>query len=123
MKRTIDSIITDEENLESITCASVMDEHFIQQPIGISCGHSICRNCVPVNDEKHLDIKCSICNETNIIDNLRLIKESIPAKKLFSLYLNNLFPIVRNKFDCSLKDLKGKLFLLKDCFIYLLFLV
>ena len=109
MKRSITDTISDEENLESLTCAAAMDEHFIQQPLTISCGHSLCRNCLPTscNMEKHLDIKCKICNEINIIENLRLVKESIPAKKLFSVYVDNLFPIIHERFDSSLKELKG----------------
>ena len=109
MKRTIDCITTHEENLESLTCAAAMDEHFIQKPISISCGHSICRNCLPFSEEKNLDMKCNICNEMNIIDNLRLVKESIPAKKLLTVYIDKLFPIVHERFDSSFKDLKGLL--------------
>jgi phage FluMu protein Com len=114
-KRSIKEVITDEENLESLTCAAAQDEHFIQQPLTISCGHSLCRSClVNIDGEKKLDVKCNICKETNIIENLRQVKESIAAKKLFSIYIDDLFPIIQERFDSSLKDLKG-LFYLFSC--------
>ena len=71
-KISITETMTDEENLESLTCAAAFDEHFIQQPLTISCGHSLCRSCLSsnINGENKLDIKCNICKETNIIENL-----------------------------------------------------
>jgi hypothetical protein len=38
------------------------NDHIIEQPIGLSCGHCICKKCVP----KQSKIRCKICGiETN----------------------------------------------------------
>jgi hypothetical protein len=50
--------------LELLTCAKPCSfVHVVKTPISISCGHSICKKCIPLND-RH-EFKCRICNKNN----------------------------------------------------------
>jgi hypothetical protein len=44
-------------------CALAEDQHFIETPISLSCGHSICKGCIPAVDQS---LVCKICNKQNI---------------------------------------------------------
>ena len=52
-----------EEALEIIECAVTNDKHFINEPLSLSCGHSVCKNCL--DDVKYNKIKCIKCGEMN----------------------------------------------------------
>lgn len=34
-------------------------DHYARDPINLSCGHSICKSCIPTN--KNEKLKCFIC--------------------------------------------------------------
>lgn len=92
------------ETLESIQCClSVNDHHFVQSPIGMSCGHYICKKCIPTNSDDPL-VKCSFCNEINV-NNLSKSRESSGIKTLIKVLIDSLFKLVDEKYDCTLTKL------------------
>lgn len=92
------------ELVESLECAlSNKLGHIAKNAITLSCGHSICKECIP---DENYEIKCSHCNEINF-NNLKLLKETIALKSLFKNSLNQLFNYLEEKFKTSLNDLKG----------------
>ena len=38
----------------------ITDDHIVREPISLSCGHCICKNCVP--DIQEANINCKICS-------------------------------------------------------------
>lgn len=84
-------------------CALANDNHFIENPVTLSCGHSICKRCVPKKIE---DLLCKICGEKNEID-LTKVKESIGMKKLLLLNLEQMLGIVRNRYNESINLLQS----------------
>lgn len=87
-------------------------KHFAIKPVLLSCGHSICTSCIPLNTE--FKVKCGHCNSLNEFD-LLVPKESIDAKQLFQLNIKNLFELLHEKFKKAFNDFKesSRLFDLK----------
>jgi hypothetical protein len=84
-------------------CALAEDQHFIEAPISLSCGHSICKDCIPAVDPS---IVCKICNKQNII-NLAVAEENLTINKLISLKLAELFQCINIRIRDSRESLKG----------------
>jgi hypothetical protein len=57
-------------DLSQLKCS--LDDHFIQEPIGLECGHCVCTKCIPV--QACQEIKCLICEKTTNIKNDNEIK-------------------------------------------------
>lgn len=94
--------------LESIECALSHDEsdrHISHIPIGIQCGHTVCKACIPL---KTNDIKCNKCNEISHIDLNTNCKESIPAKSLIKVFANELLSLVNSNLLNYLNKLKDQ---------------
>lgn len=92
------------ETLDSIQCALSKNRHFVEHPITMSCGHTICKKCIP-NDNNQQQLKCLICNELNE-HNLNTSKESTAVKTLMRVFLNDLFYLIEDKFNTSIRQLK-----------------
>jgi hypothetical protein len=91
--------------LESLECAlSTRLKHISINPIGLSCGHSICKKCIP--KDQIADITCVHCRKSQVVANGQ--DESLPAKTLFNLFIDKMFEYIADKFKCSLKSLSGK---------------
>jgi hypothetical protein len=88
----------------SLECAFSLDKHISMHPITLSCGHNVCKQCVPLNGNHK--IPCYHCQKINQID-LRLCDESSSAKCLFDLVLNKLFPLIEEKFKSAISQLRG----------------
>lgn len=93
------------EALELIQCAISHDKHIVMNPITLSCGHPICKDCIPFDDKFNL-IKCLTCNEFNS-HNLLNQKESKATKGLLKLHLNDLFEMIKERFTESIEQLKN----------------
>ena len=63
------------------------NDHVVKEPISLSCGHSICKKCVP-NQAK---IKCNICSEETDKSELRVDEGSVPIKRMKLSSLSELF--------------------------------
>ena len=86
-------------------CALSDDKHFIQTPIILSsCGHSICKTCLPKDKNA---IKCKLCGEITDKD-LSNDKEAISLKMLLNRNLKNLFEILKGQSRLQLDKLKCK---------------
>ena len=61
--------------LRELYCG-LTNDHVVKEPISLSCGHSICKACVP----DQVKIKCKICREETDKSKLEMNKESILVK-------------------------------------------
>jgi hypothetical protein len=84
-------------------CAVAEDQHFIETPISLSCGHSICKDCAPLDPK----LICKICNKQNLLLDLSVTEENLLIKKLISLKLDEFFQIINIRFRDSRESLKG----------------
>lgn len=90
--------------LEIVECALSRDNHIASSPMTLSCGHVICKNCIPTDGSRFL--KCNLCNEINDFS-LNSSKESFASRKIFFSYINELFDLVKERFKDSICKLKG----------------
>lgn len=88
--------------LRLLECAISIDNHIVMESIPLSCGHCICRQCIP---ESH-SFNCKLCNKLNEID-LRTCKESFTTKCLFDTYISDLFELLEDRIKTSVKKLKS----------------
>jgi hypothetical protein len=90
-----------ESNYDYLRCAIADDEHILEKPITLSCGHSVCRDCIrgpfPL---------CDICKIRNTLD-FNNVNESVEIKNLLSMKFSELFQLISDRFNNSLKSLKG----------------
>ena len=63
------------------------NDHVVKEPISLSCGHYICKKCVPSKPE----MKCKICNVETDGSELRIDLESVPIKNIIKMCLSGLF--------------------------------
>ena len=74
--------------LRELYCG-LSNDHVVKEPISLSCGHSICKACVPVCGQ--VKIRCKICNEETFKYKLKINKESALVKKSIKSCLSGLF--------------------------------
>jgi len=61
--------------LNQITCSLAEDKHIAECAIGLSCGHFICKKCIPPNNNNNSNqVKCLKCNRINEMNELELIR-------------------------------------------------
>jgi Fe2+ or Zn2+ uptake regulation protein len=76
--------------LDSIYCSlSHLNNHFVEHPIALNCGHSACKKCVSKVTQPFY---CGKCNAKIKID-IDKVKESQIFKSIFNSYFNELFKI------------------------------
>ena len=68
--------------LSVVECAIGRDGHLLDTALALSCGHFVCKKCVPATNNNQF--KCIKCNETNQT-NLSLSKES----EMVKFYIEN----------------------------------
>lgn len=69
------------------------NDHIVEQPIGLLCGHYICENCVPDQSK----IKCKICSGETEKYNLKTNKESCHLKEIIESCLSKLFDFLEQR--------------------------
>jgi hypothetical protein len=91
--------------ISQLECSLSQDtfKHIAIKPILLSCGHSICLSCIPLNTD--YKVKCGRCNCLNEYD-LLVPKESTATKHLFELNIKNLFELLYEKFKNALMEFK-----------------
>ena len=90
-------------SLVEFECAISEDKHFVNKPITLSCGHNICKDCIPVNKE---NITCSICKKVTTKDLSNDFENSF-FKIAFQSRISQLFAIIETSFTKSLSLYKG----------------
>jgi hypothetical protein len=80
--------------------------HYVEEPISLKCGHSICKNCLPSNKI----FKCKLCGKINKRD---LAKRDVDGElqKNILIYLPNLFLKLRGKLEKEQEKFKSKFLL------------
>ena len=63
------------------------NDHIVKEPITLSCGDCICKQCVPDQNK----IKCKICSIETDKSSLKINTEPAPIKKEISSYLSGFF--------------------------------
>ena len=106
-----------EEVLEELKCALSDEQHFSIQPITLTkCGHSVCKNCLPVDTNE--PIKCKICNLVTIQD-YRNIEISKGSRQALRMCLDDIFSILEKELSYKFDELKSINFnLLSNLSIY-----
>ena len=91
-------------NIEkALGCAIANDAHFLEKPITLSCGHSVCKNCIPIIDTA---LVCHVFNEKNEFD-LKKAKESFGMKTLLACNFEDIYKILHQRFSGSIERLKS----------------
>ena len=73
------------ELLKELYCG-LTNNHVVKEPISLSCGHSICKQCVP----DQVKIQCKICSEETNKSRLKINTESALVKRMIESYLSGL---------------------------------
>lgn len=89
---------------EEFECALSLDKHFLETPIALPCGHSVCRNCIPKGPNQKIVCKvCGVKTDRNILND----KESIGLRKAIQRNIGNLIEIIEKQMNNSLSLLKS----------------
>ena len=93
-----------EKMIEELKCSISNDGHFLIKPIALTCGHCICRNCIPCS---HIDeIRCKICDSVAKLDSTEcyVAKE---AQQALNFCNGDVFQIFEKETTDLLKEFKG----------------
>ena len=90
---------------QSLICSLSNDQHIVEEPISLDCGHYICKKCI--SSEKK--ITCKACNQVTDRD-LKNAKESIPSKVIIHHLLSQLFVELEKKTSEGVQNFKGTKF-------------
>ena len=110
MKRSYYLLNEHENEDDALICG--LCKKILSQPIPLSCGHSICKGCIPTQAQSTLNnlrnsiIRCKICNLVNSFDLLNA-KISKSADLLVSVKLNEYFSELKQNFQISLNKYNG----------------
>ena len=92
------------ETIKESKCVISDDDHFSIKPISLTCGHSICQNCIP--DGHSVGIKCKICDLVSNQD-LNQLKVSNEAQQAIQFNIGDEFQILEKETTDRLNELKG----------------
>ena len=88
--------------LRELYCG-LTNDHVVQEPISLSCGHCICEACVP----DQVKIKCKICNEETDKSKLEMNKESALVKNSIKSCLSGLFDDLEKRTTDGINSFKS----------------
>jgi len=81
--------------LSEITCSLAENRHIVEAAIALSCGHFICKKCIPTNNNNQ--VKCLKCNQIN----------EIPLGKCNEVYLVRL--VIESNLSSLMKTTREKI--------------
>ena len=79
------------------------EEHFLIKPITVSCGHSACKNCIPI--ESNEEIKCKICYSVSEKCFSNYVSKG--AQQALKFCFDDIFQILEKETSVRLSELKG----------------
>ena len=94
-----------DEILQVVECALGTDKHLLQNALGLSCGHYVCKKCIPANN--NYQFKCPKCSETNKYD-LSLGKEPELLKFYMRKHLKSLSKLINQNIEIEVEILKSR---------------
>ena len=94
-----------DEILQVVECALGTDRHLLQNALPLSCGHFVCKKCIPANS--NFKFKCPKCNETNQY-NLSSGKEPELVKFYMRKHLKSLSNLINQNIEIEMDILKSK---------------
>lgn len=90
--------------LKVIECAVSLDCHIIKEAVPLSCGHSICRQCLEFLRQKK--IICKFCKVENIL-NSNDYAQSVGFDYLIETHLNEIFDMVLERINNSYESFEN----------------
>ena len=94
-----------------LKCALSNEEHFLIKPVTLTCGHSVCQDCIL--EENTNEIKCKICFLVSEQQDFSKFPVSKLDQQALSLYMCDIFQVLEKETTDRLNKLKGnKLFIL-----------
>ena len=90
------------ELLKQLFC-SLTNDHVVKVPITLSCGHSICKSCVP----DQIKFKCKICSVETDKSKLEINTESALVKILIKSSLTGLFEELEKRATNEINSFKS----------------
>ena len=91
--------------LEIFRCALGEDEHIYKEPITLSCGHCICKSCIPEIKDK---LTCKICGDENKT-NLNDLKVSACMQFFIQSNVEKLICLTKQELKNLSHQLEGKI--------------
>ena len=79
------------------------NDHVVKEPISLSYGHIICKQCVP----DQVKIKRKICSEETDKSSLKISTESAPIKRMIKSYLSGLFVELEKRMTNEVNSFKS----------------
>jgi hypothetical protein len=93
------------EQLLNVTqCVIDADCHIVNDPIALSCGHCICRKCIP---KSGIELWCSKCKEKNKYD-LNEAKPCLTAQYCLNDKIEVLLDHAKTKYQTFSESFKSK---------------
>ena len=94
------------EILMLLTCATTSNaKHIVKEPLQLSCGHCICRECIKIFDSK-LNSRCISCNSLNK-NNLSESKECLITKALIKANFKEIIRNLKSSYSKSHNKFQG----------------
>lgn len=104
MKRNYATAFPEMNDLDEFECALGLDQHYLEIPIALRCGHAACRSCL---QEITGIMKCKMCNQ--LVDETAInAQESSFIRKAIERTLHHLLADIEHKSVFVLKSLKGQ---------------
>ena len=88
-----------------LTCAATND-HIVREPIHLTCGHCICRACLPYEENARILCKITDCGQITDKD-LRNEKESILIKRMIKMCLTGLLNEIETQTIKGINKFRG----------------
>jgi hypothetical protein len=87
--------------LESVKCCSLGNEHIVECPISLVCGHLVCKFCLQDQEQ----VFCGVCNEIRKV--VLNSNEHNKVQELIRAHLNELYNIIEVKFQDLIEKFNG----------------